>query len=91
MEKTNRAAVVPVMFDWSDVGSWSAVHSLSDQDEAGNAARGKAAFVNARGNLVSSDGPLVTLAGVDELAVIATADAVLVARRDDFCWRQGHG
>src|SRR5690606_28127796 len=39
MEKTQRAAVVPASFDWSDVGSWSAVRDLSPQDEAGNAAK----------------------------------------------------
>jgi mannose-1-phosphate guanylyltransferase/mannose-6-phosphate isomerase len=83
MEKTTRAAVVPASFDWSDVGSWSAVRALSDRDEAGNAARGRATFVNARDNLVSSDGPLVAVVGLDDLAVIATGDAVMVARRDD--------
>jgi mannose-1-phosphate guanylyltransferase/mannose-6-phosphate isomerase len=59
------------------------VRDLSAQDEAGNAARGAALFVNARGNLVSTDGPLVALVGLDDLAVIATGDAVLVARRED--------
>jgi len=53
MEKTTKAAVVPASFDWSDVGSWSAVRDLSPQDEAGNAARGDAVFVNGRGNLVA--------------------------------------
>jgi mannose-1-phosphate guanylyltransferase/mannose-6-phosphate isomerase len=83
MEHTGRAAVVPASFDWSDVGSWSAVRDLSAQDEAGNAARGAGVFVNARGNLVATDGPLVALVGLDDLAVIATGDAVMVARRDD--------
>jgi mannose-1-phosphate guanylyltransferase/mannose-6-phosphate isomerase len=83
MEGTAKAAVVPASFDWSDVGSWSAVRALSAQDEAGNAARGLATFVNARDNLVSSDGPLVAVVGLDDLAVIATGDAVLVARRED--------
>jgi mannose-1-phosphate guanylyltransferase/mannose-6-phosphate isomerase len=83
MEHTAHAVVESASFDWSDVGSWSAVHELSDKDEAGNSARGSAMFVNARGNLVSTDGPLVALVGLDDLAVIATGDAVLVARRDD--------
>ena len=83
MEKTTKAAVVPATFDWSDVGSWSAVRDLSSQDEAGNAARGEAVFVNARGNLVATERQLVCLVGLDDLAVIATGDAILVTRRED--------
>jgi mannose-1-phosphate guanylyltransferase/mannose-6-phosphate isomerase len=83
MEHTAKAALVPASFDWSDVGSWSAVRDLSVQDEAGNAARGQAVFVNARDNLTSSEGPTVAVVGLDDLAVIVTGDAVLVARRDD--------
>jgi mannose-1-phosphate guanylyltransferase/mannose-6-phosphate isomerase len=83
MEHVRDAVVVSASFDWSDVGSWNVVHELSPKDEAGNAARGGAIFVNARGNLVSTDGPLVALVGLDDVAVITTADAILVVRRDD--------
>lgn len=83
MEKTSRAAVVSASFDWSDVGSWATVHELSRCDEAGNAVKGEAAFLAATGNLVVSDGPLVAVAGVSDLAVVVTSDAVLVTRRDD--------
>jgi mannose-1-phosphate guanylyltransferase/mannose-6-phosphate isomerase len=83
MEKTTRAAVVPASFDWSDVGSWSAVRDLSPQDAAGNAARGDTVFINAHGNVVATDGPLVALVGLDDLAVIVSGDAVLVAKRED--------
>lgn len=83
MEKTPRAAVIPAAFDWSDVGSWEAVRQLSARDEAGNAAKGEVVFAEAKDNIVASDGPLVALVGVSDLAVVATGDAVLVARRDD--------
>lgn len=83
MEKTSRAAVISASFDWSDVGSWATIHELSRRDAAGNAVKGEAAFVAARDNLVLSDGPLVALAGVSDLAVVVTSDAVLVSRRDD--------
>jgi mannose-1-phosphate guanylyltransferase/mannose-6-phosphate isomerase len=83
MEKTKAAAVVPATFDWSDVGSWGAVRELSQQDEAGNAALGDGLFVNARRNLISSERQLVCLVGLDDLAVIATGDAILVAQRED--------
>ncbi len=82
MERTARAAVAPVSFGWSDVGSWQAVWELSSHDEAGNAAKGSAVFVDARDTFVASDKQLVALCGVENLVVVATDDAVLVARRE---------
>jgi len=83
MEKTARAAVVPVACGWSDVGSWHAVWELSNKDEAGNAARGAAVFEDSRNCNVSTDRALVALEGVDDLVVVATQDAVLVSRQKD--------
>ncbi|WP_456741314.1 mannose-1-phosphate guanylyltransferase/mannose-6-phosphate isomerase [Bradyrhizobium sp. USDA 4469] len=83
MEKTSRAAVVPVSCGWSDVGSWRAVWELSDKDAQGNAARGAAVFENSRNCNVTTDHALVALEGVDDLVVVATADAVLVSRQQD--------
>jgi mannose-1-phosphate guanylyltransferase/mannose-6-phosphate isomerase len=83
MEKTSRAAVVPVACGWSDVGSWHAVWELSDKDSQGNAAQGAAVFEDSRNCNVSSDKALVALEGVDDLVVVATQDAVLVSRQKD--------
>jgi len=83
MEKTARAAVVPVSCGWSDVGSWHAVWELSDKDGQGNAAQGSAVFEDSRNCNVSTDKALVALEGVDDLVVVATADAVLVSRQKD--------
>jgi mannose-1-phosphate guanylyltransferase / mannose-6-phosphate isomerase len=83
MEKTSRAAVVPVACGWSDVGSWHAVWELSDKDGQGNAARGTAVFDDTRNCSVSTDKALVALEGVDDLVVVATQDAVLVSQRKD--------
>ncbi len=83
MEKTTRAAVIPVSFGWSDVGSWHAVWELSEKDAQGNAARGPAVFDNAHNCNVASDGAVVALEGVDGLVVVSTQDAVLVARQSD--------
>jgi mannose-1-phosphate guanylyltransferase / mannose-6-phosphate isomerase len=83
MEKTARAAVVPVSCGWSDVGSWHAVWELSDQDGQGNAAQGQAVFEDSRNCNVSTDKALVALEGVDDLVVVATQDAVLVSRQKD--------
>ena len=83
MEKTARAAVVPVSCGWSDVGSWYAVWELSDKDAQGNAALGTAVFEDSRNCNVSTDKALVALEGVDDLVVVATQDAVLVSRQKD--------
>lgn len=83
MEKTARAAVVPVACGWSDVGSWHAVWELSDKDAQGNATRGAAVFEDSRNCNVSTDRALVALEGVDDLVVVATQDAVLVSRQQD--------
>src|SRR5258708_6893464 len=83
MEKTSRAAVVPVKCGWSDVGSWHAVWELSDKDGQGNAAQGAAVFEDSRNCNVSTDKALVALEGVDDLVVVATQDAVLVSRQKD--------
>jgi mannose-1-phosphate guanylyltransferase/mannose-6-phosphate isomerase len=83
MEKTDRAAVVPMACGWSDVGSWHAVWELSDKDGEGNAAQGNAVFEDSRNCNVSTDRALVALEGVDDLVVVATQDAVLVSRQKD--------
>jgi mannose-1-phosphate guanylyltransferase/mannose-6-phosphate isomerase len=81
MEKTARAAVVPVSFGWSDVGSWNSVWELAKQDGHGNAAQGRAVFVDVKGTYVASDKALVGLLGVEDLVVVASEDAVLVTHR----------
>ena len=83
MERTKRAAVMPVSYGWSDVGSWQAVWELSKRDAFDNSAHGSVIFVDSRGSYVTSDKQLVALFGVENLVVVATDDAVLVARRED--------
>jgi len=83
MEKTKHAAVVPVSYGWSDVGSWNAVWELSAHDEAGNSAQGSAVFVNTSNSFASTEKPLVALFGVSDLVVVASEDAVLIANRSD--------
>jgi mannose-1-phosphate guanylyltransferase/mannose-6-phosphate isomerase len=84
MENTKRAAVVPASFGWSDVGSWQTVWELTQKDKSGNAANGEALFLETSNSYVASDKALVTLLGIENLVVIATQDAVLVARRDNL-------
>jgi mannose-1-phosphate guanylyltransferase/mannose-6-phosphate isomerase len=83
MERTERAAVVLASYGWSDVGSWQTVWELSARDAAGNAAQGPAVFVDASGSYIASDRQLVALLGLENVVVVATDDAVLVARREN--------
>ena len=85
MERTKRAAVMPVSYGWSDVGSWQAVWELSERDSLGNSGNGPGSvvFVDSRGSYVTSDKQLVALFGVENLVVVTTDDAVLVAKRED--------
>ena len=83
MERTDRAAVMPVSYGWSDVGSWQAVWELSSRDTLNNFGQGSVVFVDSRGSYVTSDKHLVALFGVENLVVVTTDDAVLVARRED--------
>ncbi|MFG1357417.1 mannose-1-phosphate guanylyltransferase/mannose-6-phosphate isomerase [Xanthobacter pseudotagetidis] len=78
MERTSKAAVVKGDFTWSDVGSWDAVYEIGTADEAGNVTKGPVTLIDSDGNYVRSDGPLVAGVGIENLAVIATEDAVLV-------------
>ena len=83
MERTKRAAVIPVSYGWSDVGSWQAVWELSERDGLGNSGHGAVVFVDSRGSYVTTDKQLVALFGVEDLVVVTTDDAVLVAKRED--------
>jgi mannose-1-phosphate guanylyltransferase/mannose-6-phosphate isomerase len=81
MEKTDAAMVVPVDIGWSDVGSWSALWDVAERDADGNAHLGDVIAVDTR-NSYAYARRLVALVGVDDLVVVETDDAVLVARKD---------
>ncbi|GHA85584.1 mannose-1-phosphate guanylyltransferase/mannose-6-phosphate isomerase [Cognatilysobacter bugurensis] len=83
MEKTDRAAVVPVSCGWSDIGSWSALWSVAQRDSDGNRHEGDVISVDTRGSLVrASDRRMIATLGVEDLVIIDTPDATLVARKD---------
>ncbi|HKO68135.1 MAG TPA: mannose-1-phosphate guanylyltransferase/mannose-6-phosphate isomerase [Burkholderiaceae bacterium] len=82
MEKIANVAVIPCAFGWSDIGSWKAVAETRKTDADGNSTEGDAILVNAKGTYVRSDNRLVAAVGVEDLVVIDTPDAVLVAHKD---------
>ena len=82
MERASNTAMVVADFGWSDIGSWKALAELYQSDEAGNRIRGKAVMVDSRDCFVQGEDRLVAAVGVDNVVVVDTGDAVLVADRD---------
>ncbi len=82
MERADNSAVVVSNFGWSDIGSWKAIAELYESDDAGNRIKGKAVMVESRNCFVQSERRLVAAVGVENLVIVDTGDAVLVAHRD---------
>ncbi|HVW73772.1 MAG TPA: mannose-1-phosphate guanylyltransferase/mannose-6-phosphate isomerase [Rhizomicrobium sp.] len=81
MERTDKAAMVPVEMGWSDIGSWDSLWSASTQDASGNAIKGDVLHHGTRNSYLRSEGPLVATVGVEDVVVVATMDAVLVSHK----------
>lgn len=81
MEKTADAAVVPLDAGWSDVGSWTALRDVSEQDADGNAHRGDVIAIDCHDTFAYGD-RLIAMVGLDNVVVVETDDAVLVGRSD---------
>ena len=79
---TPQAVVVPLDAGWSDIGAWEALWAVSSKDESGNAIRGEVVLEDTRDSLVHAGSRLVAVLGGEDLVVVETADAVLVARKD---------
>ena len=78
MENTARAAMVPADMAWSDIGNWQALLAARAKDDAGNAAIGRVELVDCRNVLVESDGPRVSVIGLENVIVVVNGDEVLV-------------
>ena len=83
MEQTIDAVVVPMDAGWSDIGSWSSLADLSEQDDNGNTAIGDVKILASENSYVRSEDKLVAAIGVSDLVIVSTKDAVLVASKDD--------
>jgi len=82
MEKTDKAAVIPLDAGWNDVGSWSALWDVTGKDEAGNAIKGDVLTIDTSNSYIHSSNKLVAVIGVQDLVVVETDDAVMVASKD---------
>lgn len=82
MEKTAKGRILPVSVGWSDVGSWQALWQVAEQDGAGNAHHGDVLAIDCRNTLAMGEKRLLALLGLDNVVVVDTDDAVLVAHKD---------
>lgn len=82
MERTSDAVMVPLDAGWSDIGSWSALWDISAKDEAGNVFKGDVVNLSTCNTYVNADSRLVATLGVENLVIVETKDAVLVAHKD---------
>ncbi|WP_308368578.1 mannose-1-phosphate guanylyltransferase/mannose-6-phosphate isomerase [Microbulbifer sp. TB1203] len=82
MEKTESAAMVTLDAGWSDIGSWSALRDVSGKDANGNVLKGDVLYESTQNSLVYAENRLVATVGVDDLVIVETKDAVLVAHKN---------
>ena len=82
MEKSHNVVVVPLDAKWNDIGSWSALHDIGSKDADGNVILGDAIVQDVTGTYINADHHMVVAIGVDDLIIVDTPDATLVAQKD---------
>lgn len=83
MEKTQDCVVIPLDAEWSDIGSWTSLWEISEKDEHENVSHGDVINYNSRNNYIYSEGSLISTVGVNNLIIVQTKDALLVAQQDN--------
>ncbi|MEB3416580.1 sugar phosphate nucleotidyltransferase [Alteriqipengyuania sp. WL0013] len=82
MERTDRAAMVPVSMGWSDIGNWQALHDARPHDASGNSVSGSAQLVDCHNVAIDSDGPRVSAIGLENIVIVVNGGEVLVTTMD---------
>jgi mannose-1-phosphate guanylyltransferase len=82
MEKTSKAVVIPLNAGWNDVGSWSSLWDVSPKDANNNVHAGDVLSVASQNNYIYAETGLVATVGLENIVVVQTKDAVLVAAKD---------
>ncbi|GAB6140211.1 mannose-1-phosphate guanyltransferase [Methylosoma difficile] len=82
MEKTDKAVVIPLDAGWNDVGSWSALWEVREKDRQGNAIHGDVITINTQNSLIHAEHKLVTVIGLDNVIIVETKDALMIASKD---------
>jgi mannose-1-phosphate guanylyltransferase/mannose-6-phosphate isomerase len=83
MEKSDKVVVIPMDITWSDVGSWDSYYDVMAKNDDGNVLVGDVVAIDSRNSLAFSDGRLIAMAGMEDVLVVETQDAVLVAKKGD--------
>lgn len=82
LEKSESLAMLPLDCQWSDIGSWSALWEQSEKDSAGNVLKGDVLVEQVQNSYIQSEGRLVAVLGLEDIIVVATEDATLIAAKD---------
>jgi mannose-1-phosphate guanylyltransferase/mannose-6-phosphate isomerase len=82
MEHTRKGVVIPVACGWSDIGSWTSLHASNPSDDQMNVVKGKAVLHNCRNSYVQSSGRTIAAIGVENLIIVDSHDALMVAAAD---------
>ncbi|KAA6164784.1 mannose-1-phosphate guanylyltransferase/mannose-6-phosphate isomerase, partial [Pseudomonas veronii] len=82
MEKTQRACVVPLSAGWSDVGCWASLWAVNDKDINGNVTKGDVVIQDSKNCMIHGNGKLVSVIGLDNIVVVETKDAMMIAHKD---------
>lgn len=83
LERSDKVSLIPCDIDWSDVGSWDAVHEISNLDADGNALDGDVIAIDCKNSLLRSRDRLLAAVGLEDVIAVETADAILLAGRGD--------
>ncbi|MFN3740428.1 MAG: mannose-1-phosphate guanylyltransferase/mannose-6-phosphate isomerase [Thermodesulfovibrionales bacterium] len=83
MERSKRIALVPVDIYWNDVGSWDSLYEAMERDENGNALSGNIISIDTKNSLIFGDRRLVSTIGLEDMLVVETADAILIAKKGE--------
>ncbi|MEY9096909.1 mannose-1-phosphate guanylyltransferase [Paenibacillus sp. RC84] len=82
MEKIKDIYMIPCIFGWDDVGSWTALERIDDLDENGNVIRGNILSLDTKKCIIESNGKLIATLGVEDLIIVDTEDVTLICRKD---------
>lgn len=82
MEKADHIYVIPCIFGWDDVGSWTALDRLNDKDDNGNVIKGNILNIDTRRCIIESNGKLIATLGVEDLIIVDTEDVTLICTKD---------
>ncbi|UHA71650.1 mannose-1-phosphate guanylyltransferase [Paenibacillus sp. 481] len=82
MEKVKHIYVIPCVFGWDDVGSWTALERINESDENGNVVRGNSLNIDTKRCIIESNGKLIATLGVEDLIIVETDDVTLICNKD---------